>query len=271
MYSKTMLCRKTHSRNRLKPLKGFKPFKSWLRLFPLCLIVLILIGCGDYEDPIGPVWNTIEINELSVTNQKLALGDTTTVSTTFDYSGDPADLIFRWAASGGQIVGTTSSVTYIALDAPGTHTITLRLTDGLQVAERSILVEVVPAQSLSIDFDTYWTGHNETLVLKYQVNVTQLLRQTVTLRYNILQDAARTGAFLNVEVNGVLLVEEEAIGEVRPVERPVITGRVDVSRIITGPGRYEVTLILAVVNVVERGWLLQKAELIGAEGSAVRL
>jgi hypothetical protein len=139
------------------------------------------------------------------------------------------------------------------------------------VAERSILVEVVPAQSLSIDFDTYWTGHNETLVLKYQVNVTQLLRQTVTLRYNILQDAARTGAFLNVEVNGVLLVEEEAIGEVRPVERPVITGRVDVSRIITGPGRYEVTLILAVVNVVERGWLLQKAELIGAEGSAVRL
>ena len=65
----------------------------------------------------------------------------------------------------------------------------------------------------------------------------------------------RTGAFLNVDVNGVLLVEEEAIGEVDPPEKILITGKVDVSGIITGQGPYEVTLTLIVVNS-DRAWLV---------------
>ncbi len=215
--------------------------------------------------------HTLEISELNLTNQTLSTGGTTTVTATFDYSGDEADLIFTWEASSGQIVGNASSGTYIASDAAGMHTITLTLTDGFEVEERSITVEVVAPQSLSIDSDTYWAGQGETLVLKYQVSITQILRQPVTLRYTILQDEAKTGAFLSVEVNGTLLVEEEAIGEVQPVERIVIAGEVDLSGIITGPGTYEVTLTLAIVNAIERGWLLQNAELIGAEGSAVRL
>ena len=162
-------------------------------------------------------------------------------------------------------------MTYVASDTPGTHTITLQLTDGFAMAEHAITVEVDPQQSLAIDADTYWSGEGETLVLKYRVNVTQILHQPVIFQYDIVQDEARAGAFLNVDVDGVLLIKEEAIGEVDPADRLVIMGKVDVSGIITAQGPYEVTLTLAVVNAVERGWLLQKAALIGAEGSAVPL
>ena len=270
-YSETMSCRKKPLQNQLKPLKRFKPFKSWIWLLPICVFILMVMGCDTDQILTPPVRHTVEISELSLENQTLDPGGTTAVTATFGYSGDEADLIFRWEASNGQIVGEASSVTYVASEVPGTHTITLELTDGFEMVDHSITVEVIVPQSLLIDFDTYWAARGETFVLKYQVSITQVLRQTVTLRYAIIQDEARTGAFLNVEADGVLLVEEEAIGEVDPVERVVITGEVDVSRVITGSGMYEITLTLAVANPVERGWLLQKVELIGAKGSAVQL
>lgn len=240
-------------------------------LFPIYILILILIGCDTDQALTPPVRHTVEISKLSLTNQTIEAGGTDTVTVTFNYSGDEADLMFRWGASSGQIIGEGASVTYVAADTPGTHTITLQLTDGFAMAEHAITVEVLAQQSLLIDTDTYWAGQGETLVLKYRLNVTQILHQPVILQYNIVQDEARTGAFLNVDVDGVLLVEEEAIGEVDPPERIVIMGQVDVSRIIAAPGSYEVTLTLVVVNAVERGWLLQKAALIGAEGSAIRL
>ena len=232
---------------------------------------MILIGCDTDPTLTPPIRHTVEISELNLTNKTLEAGGTTTITAAFDYSGDVADLIFRWEASSGQIVGEGSTVTYIASDTPGTHTITLQLTDGFAMADHAITVEVLAQRLLLIDTDTYWAGQGETLMLKYQVNVTQILHQPVILQYEIVQAEARTGAFLNVDVNGVLLIEEEAIGEVDPPDRIVITGEVDVSRIITGQGSYEVTLTLAVINAVERGWLLKKAALIGAEGSATRL
>ena len=271
MYSETTFCRKTLRQSRLRSRKRFEPFKSWTLLYPFCILILILIGCDTDQTLTPPVRHTVEISELSLTNQTIEAGGTATVTVAFDYSGDEADLIFRWEASSGQIIGEGSSVTYVASDTPGIHRITLQLTDGFAMAEHAITVEVLTQQSLVIDADTYWAGEGETLVLKYRVNVTQILHQPVILQYDIVQDAARAGAFLSVDVNGVLLVEEEAIGEVDPPERIVIMGQVDVSRIITAPGPYEVTLTLAVVNAVERGWLLQKAGLTGTEGSAVRL
>ena len=271
MYSETTFCRKRLAQNLLRPLKRFKLFKNWIALFPICILILILIGCDTDPTLTPPIRHTVEISGLNLTNQMLEAGGTTTITTTFDYSGDEADLIFRWEASSGQIIGEGSSMTYVASDTPGTHTITLQLTDGFAMTEHAITVEVLAQQSLLIDADTYWVGQGETLVLKYQVNVTQILHQPVILQYEIVQDEAKTGAFLNVDVNGVLLVEEEAIGEVDPRERILITGKVDVSGIITGQGPYEVTLTLIVVNSGERGWLLQKAELVGAEGSAVQL
>ena len=240
-------------------------------LFLICTLILILGGC-DTDSPLTlSIEHTVEISELNLTNQMLEAGSTTTIIATFDYSGDEADLIFRWEVSSGQIIGEASSVTYVASDTPGIHTITLQLTDGFATTEHTITVEVLAQQSLLIDADTYWVGQGETLALKYQINVAQILHQPVILQYTIVQDEARTGAFLNVEVDGVLFVEEEAIGEVGPPEGIVITGQVDVSGIIAGRGPYEVTLMLTVVNAVERGWLLQKAALIGAEGSAIRL
>lgn len=271
MYSETTFYRKRLALNRLNRPKHFKPLKSWIWLFATCTLVLILISCDTDPTLTSPIRHTVEISELNLINQTLEAGGTATITAAFDYSGDEADLIFRWEASSGQIIGEGSSVTYVASDTPGTHTITLQLTDGFAVAEHAITIEVLVQQSLLIAADTYWAGQDEMLVLKYQVNVTQVLHQPVILQYEIVQAEARTGAFLNVDVNGVLLVEEEAIGEVDPRERILFTGKVDVSGIITGQGPYEVTLTLIVVNSVERGWLLQKAELIGAEGSAVQL
>ncbi len=233
--------------------------------------MLILTGCDTDSTLTPPIRHTVEISGLNLPNQMLEAGGTTTITATFDYSGDEADLIFRWEASSGQIIGEGSSATYVASDTLGTHTITLQLTDGFAMAEHAITVEVLAQQSLLIDADTYWVGQGETLVLRYQVNVTQVLHQPVILQYEIVQDEARTGAFLNVDVNGVLLVEEEAIGEVDPREGSLITGKVDASGIITEQGAYEVTLTLIVINSVERGWLLQKVELLGAEGAAVQL
>ena len=271
MYSETTSCKKRLTQNRLSSPKGFKLFKSWIQLFPIYILILILIACDTDPTLTPPIRHAVEITELNLTNQTLEAGGTTTITTTFDYSGDEADLIFRWTATSGQIVGEESSVTYVASDTPGIHTITLQLTDGFAIAEHTITVEVLTQQSLLIDTDTYWAGQGETLVLRYRVTVTQILHQPVMLGYAIVQDEAKTGAFLNIDVNGVLLVEEEAVGEVDPAEEIIIAGETDVSEIITGPGRYAITLTLAVVNAVERGWLLQEAALIGVEGSAVRL
>ena len=271
-YSETMFCRKRLAQHRLKPLKGSKRFiKDWIWLVSIWVLGLMVIGCSNDGTLTLPTRHTVEISGLNLTTQMLGPGDTATVIATFDYSGDAANLIFRWEASSGQIVGDASSAIYIAPDKIGTYTLRLRLTDGFAAAEHTITVEVVDLHSLLIDSDTYWAGEGETFVLKYRVSVRRILQQPMILRYDILQDKAKTGAFLSVEVDGTLLIEEKAIGKAQAAGMIVITGTIDVSKIIAGPGIYDVILTLVAVNPTERGWLLQKAELIGAEGSAVRL
>lgn len=237
-------------------------------LFPLIALALVLIGCGDPENPINPTQHTLEINELSITSQTLEAGDTATITATVNYSGLEADLIYTWKATSGKISGDTASVTYLAPDTPGTYTITLEATDGFVVDQKSITVEVTATHSLSVGSNTYWEGKDFTQTLKYQVNVTQIFRP-VKLRYEILQDQAQTGAFLSIRVNDTQLVDEAAIGSVQPAERPLIQGEVDASAVITAPGQYEVAFTLVVVKIVEHGWLLQSAKLVGAEGTAV--
>ena len=271
MYSETTSCRKRPTQSWLRPPTDFDLYNRRIPLLAIGIFILMLIGCDTDQIVTPPIRHTVEISELHLMDLTVEPGGTTTIIATFDYSGDKADLIFGWDASGGQIVGEASSVAYVAPDTPGIHTITLQLTDGFAMAEHTITVEVISPQSLLVDSDAYWTGDGETLVLRYQVDVTQIIHQPVILRYDIVQDEAKTGAFLNVDVNRVLLVEEEAVGEVDPAEGISIIGEVDASKIITGLGTYEITLILVVVNPVERGWLLRKAELIGAAGSAVRL
>ncbi len=271
MYSETISCRKRPTQSRLRPPTHFDLYNRRIPLLVSGIFILMLIGCDTDQIVTPPIRHTVGISKLHLTDLTVEPGGTTTITATFDYSGDKADLIFGWDASGGEIVGEASSVAYVAPDTPGIHTITLQLTDGFAMAEHTVTVEVISPQSLLVDSDAYWTGDGETLVLRYQVDVTQIIHQPVILRYDIVQDEAKTGAFLNVDVNGVLLVEEEAVGEVDPAEGISIIGEVDASKIITGLGTYEITLTLVVVHPVERGWLLRKAELIGAAGSAVRL
>lgn len=108
----------------------------------------MLIGCDTDQTVTPPIRHTVEISELHLTDPTVEPGGTTTITATFDYSGDKAELIFGWDASGGEIVGEASSVVYVAPNTPGIHTITLQLTDGFAMAEHTVTVEVISPQSL---------------------------------------------------------------------------------------------------------------------------
>ena len=234
-------------------------------------LILMLVGCSDGETPIPSIPHTLEINGLNITADTLETGNTATVTASIDYSGEEASLTYTWKGTGGKIVGETASVTYLAPDAPGTYTITLQLTDGLVSAQQSIAVEVVGVPSLTIGSGTYWEGNSFTQSLKYQVDVTKILAPNVKLRYEIRQDKAQGGAFLTIHINNALLIDDVGIGAVQPIEHPVIQEELDLSKIVTTPGKYEITFTLVVVNVVAQGWELQNASLIGVEGTATRL
>jgi hypothetical protein len=113
----------------------------------------------------------------------------------------------------------------------------------------------------------YWQGNTFTQTLTYRLNVEELFRENITLRYEILQDTALAGAFLNIAINGISVVRNREIGDVQPTEQLLTAGDVDVSSIITAPGNYELTLTLEVVNVMQDAWLLRKLTFIGVEGS----
>jgi hypothetical protein len=268
-------------RSKIFPIKRTQPFREAPNLrsrIPLNLsvcsaltLILMLVGCTDGETPIPSILHTLEINSVTITTDTLETGNTATVTVLINYSGEAASLTYSWKATGGKIVGKTATVTYLAPDAPGTYTITLQLTDGLVSAERSIAVEVVDVPSLPIGSGTYWEGNGFTQSLKYQVDVTKILAPNVKLRYEIRQDKAREGAFLTIRINNTSLVDDVAIGAVQPVEVPVIQDELDVSKLVTTPGKYEITFTLVVVSVVAQGWELQNASLIGVEGTATRL
>ena len=252
------------------------PFASLLLLLTS---VFILAGCGEDEILSRPMLHLLEIKGLSSTNQTLNAGDTATVTVQVNYSGDEGDLTYTWKATGGRIFGEGPSATYLAPDAAGTDTITLEVTDGNVSDLRAITVEVV-AHLLQIDSGAYWEGKNLTPALKYQVDITKIFRPNPILRYEILQEESTAGAFLSIHINDDALIEDVAIGEVQlrnrvppdtSAQKPLITGSIDTSGVIRAPGRYEVTLTLVVSKAVERGWLLRNIQLVGVEGSALRL
>ena len=173
-----------------------------------------------------PVMHTLEISGLSLTNQNVETGNTAMVTAQVDYSGAAEDLFYTWKTTGGTIIGDTAIVTYLAPEIAGVYAITLEVTDGTAVNRQAVDVEVIDTHLLQIESGQYWAGDGFTQKLTYQVDVEEIARPDVKLRYEILQDQAEAGAFLSVEVNNAALAKDMAIGSVQPTDRLVRTGRI---------------------------------------------
>ncbi len=238
---------------------------SYLQI--LCLMCAIgLISACDTSNLLSIDEEMLDI-DLESESQTLNIGDTTTIKATVNYSGDSAALVYEWQASAGRIVGSGENVVYVAPESAGTYTITLEVSGGIVTARADIRIEVHIGHAIVAMPNRYWQGNTFTQTLTYQLNVEELFRDNITLRYEILQDTARAGAFLTIALNGTPVIRNRAIGAVQPAEPLLIADDVDVSRILTAPGNYELSLTLEVVNVMEDAWLLRKLTLIGVEGT----
>ena len=243
----------------------FQKLLSYIRI--LCLLCAIgLVSACDTENLLNMDREMLDIDLQSET-QTLNIGDTTTINATVNYSGNPAVLVYEWNATGGKIIGDGDSVVYVAPESAGTYTISLEVSDRTVTERNDIRIEVNIGHAIVAMPNRYWQGNTFTQTLTYRLNVEELFRDNITLRYEILQDTARAGAFLSIAINGVSVVRNRAIGVVQPDGPLTIADEVDVSSILIVPGNYELSLTLEVVNVMEDAWLLQKLMLIGVEGT----
>ncbi len=234
-------------------------------LITLC----VLTGC-DINDPLSLDSEMLDVDLASASNS-INIGDTTTISATITYSGNTDVLVFKWSATGGRISGEGANVVYIAPETEGSYTITLEVSDGTVTEKDELRITVNIGHAIVATPNRYWQGNSFTQSLTFQLNVQQVIQNNLRLRYDILQDTARTGAFLSISINGASVVRNRAIGEVQPLEMIPIADEVDVSSVIREPGNYELTLTLEVVNVMEDAWLLRKIMLIGAEGTITEI
>ncbi len=230
------------------------------------LSVLCFVSACETENLLNIDPETLEI-ALKADTQMLNIGDTTTITATVDYSGDASDLDYIWNVSDGRIVGEGNSIVYVAPESAGTNTITLEVTNGNVSDKQQIRIEVSIGHAIIANPNRYWQGPNFTQTLTYSLNVDEIFRENIKLRYEILQDTARAGAFLSIAINGISVGQGRTIGAVTPDEPQMIGDEIDVSSVITVPGNYELTLTLDIVNVMEDAWLLRKLTIIGVEGT----
>ena len=237
----------------------------------LCLLCAIgLVSACDTDNLLSIDKKMLDI-DLQSESQTLNIGDTTTITATVNYSGDSDVLVYEWDTSGGRIVGDGTSVVYVAPESAGTYTVSLEVSDGTVTVGHEIRIEVNIGHAIVAMPNRYWQGNTFTQTLTYRLKVEELFRDNITLRYEILQDTARVGAFLSIAINGTNVVRDRAIGAVQPAEMLLVADDVDVSSIITAPGNYELSLTLEVVNVMEDTWLLRKLTLIGVEGTIAEI
>ena len=234
------------------------------------LSVMCLISACETDNLLNIDAETLEIT-LNADTQMLNIGDTTTITATVNYSGDASALDFIWKVSNGRIVGDGNSVVYVAPESAGTNTITLEVTDGNVSDRQDIRIEVGIGHAIIATPNRYWQGNTFTQTLSYSLKVDEIFRENIKLRYEILQDTARAGAFLSITINSIAVVQDRTIGAVQPNEPQMIGDEIDISSVITAPGNYELSLTLEIVNVMEDAWLLRKLTIIGVEGTLTEI
>ncbi|MGQ9608330.1 MAG: hypothetical protein ACUVWN_03445 [bacterium] len=245
-------------------------FKFFIKMSIILIAFIFLIsGCGE-DISIIPT-ETLKVTELRPTRSPISIDDTTTIEAIVDYSGDKTVLMYTWTASAGSIQGSGDKVTYKAPNTPGVYTINVVVTDGAISSGKTIEIRVTQqstSASLIIDQNTHWPAESLKDKLAYDVKVNKLSGGKVTLHYDITQDQDKFDAFLSIEINKKIVQPEMAIGAEQPSTAKRTVRDIDVSNVITAPGKYLVIFYIRPGDRVRNGWLLNEAKLIGAEGSS---
>lgn len=232
---------------------------------PIVLCIILILGC-DTENFLNPDTEILEV-DLKSDSQTLNIGDTTTITAIIDYSGDTFVLVYKWTTTGGRIIGNGTSVIYVAPESTGRYTISLEVSDATVKDTYDIQIDVNIGHAITASPNRYWVGNTFTQKLAFRLNVEEIFRENITLRYEILQDTTSAGAFLSIDINNTPVIQNRAIGTVQPAQELLIADDVDVSTIVSSTGSYEVTLTLEIVNMMEDSWLLRQLTFIGVEGT----
>lgn len=243
-------------------------YKTIIRFALYSLLLVLIFGCGE-DLPI--LTETLEVRNLTPAQSSIGAGETTIVESTVSYTGDETVLLYRWSADAGTIQGSNGKATYIAPENPGTYTISLRVTDGVISDEKTTIISVgqQAVDSLILDRDMHWPALDNKDKLAYNVNIKSVTGRKILLYYDITQDKAQFDAFLSVEINGVTVLRETAIGAEQPSTAKRTRDNIDVTNFITGPGRYVVAFYLSIPgDVVKDGWLMNEAKITGVQGTS---
>lgn len=233
----------------------------------LSFLLVIISGCGE---DLSIFTENLKITYINISQSTIGVGETAVLEASVDYSGDQTLLIYEWKASGGNIGGSGKKVNYIAPNHSGIYTIELVVSDGAvsdgEVVEITVTQQALP--SITLDVSTHWPAEAQDDKLGYNVNVKSIATGKVTLHYDITQDQDKFDVFLNIQIGQKTVLNAKAIGAEQPSTAKRTVGDIDVSNVITVPGRYVVTFYVAPGNRVKNGWLLNEAKLIGVEGTS---
>ncbi|MFQ6041189.1 MAG: hypothetical protein ACE5PV_10065 [Candidatus Poribacteria bacterium] len=234
-------------------------------------LFIIITGCGE-DQLYAPARGALKIVELKSSMTELESGDTATIECQVEYSGQEAFLSYTWNATGGSIKGNGKQIIYTAPEEPGVQTITLTVTDGEVIDQRSITISVKAiSNAITVASDTHWPAKELNDVLRYEVTVDAVFSDRVELKYDINQDRDKVDAFLSITVDGTVVLNKKAIGGFIPSTAERTIDKIDVSDVIQAPGRYTIEFSLELTHLVENGWLLNEAKLLRVEGTSRRL
>ncbi len=236
--------------------------------FALCSLALaVIIGCGE---DLSIFSETLEIDEIKLGQSSIGTGETTTMEATVYYSGDETALEYDWTVDGGEISGSGSSAVYRAPNTPGTYEIKITVTDGDVSSEEKITISVgqQSVESVILGVSTHWSADELEGKLVYSVYIERVVSGRVTLHYKITQDRDASDAYLRIQIDQQTVLPSTAIGGQLPSTAKVTTRDLDVSGIISSPGRYIITFYIKPANRTNNGWLLNEAKLTGVQGTS---